>query len=165
MKKLLFRAIICLCTWIAAAGSALAAGLEVVPPRLDIVIGGSQVSARLEVKNPTADVELFEVSLDGNQRGISFRPQSFTLQAGQSQVVFVEVAKTDAKSISDVISVVATELKGGSGASLGGGVKVPLHIEVIKGNRWYRDAGNWIKLFGVLVFAAVALWVNRRRRV
>lgn len=140
-----------------------ASGLEVAPPQLAITVRGTSVTARLEVKNPTADVQLFTVSLDGAHPDVAFRPASFTLEAGRSQTVFVEAKSGSEKSISDVVSVVATPLKYEGAQAIGGGVKIPLTVRFESAKPWHRDSVVWVKVLGVLLFALLAFWVGRRR--
>jgi hypothetical protein len=144
---------------------AKAAGLEVAPARLNISVGSAPVTARLEVKNPTADVQLFEASLDEVEPGVTVRPKSFTLQSGQAQIVQVVAEPSSSRSFSGTVSIVGRPLKDSSVSAVGGGVKVPVTVHFGASQSWYDSWTFWAKVLGVLAFTMLAYYFARRKKI
>lgn len=143
---------------------AKAAGLEVSPARLNISVGSAPVTARLEVKNPTADVQLFEASLDEVEPGVTVRPKSFTLQSGQAQTVQVIAEPSSSRSFSGTVSIVGAPLKDSSVSAVGGGVKIPVVVNFGASLAWYGSWSLWVKVLGVLAFTVLAYYFARRKK-
>ena len=110
----------------------LAAGLEVRPASLSIqTTGNTNAETILHIANPTADVQLFEVSADDFSDEIELRPTSFTLQSGETRDVTVSYTSTNTESRveSTFISVVSGPLSTNR-LQANTGTKIPLTITV-----------------------------------
>ncbi|KKW23077.1 MAG: hypothetical protein UY65_C0009G0003 [Parcubacteria group bacterium GW2011_GWA2_51_12] len=109
-----------------------AAGIEVTPARLTLIVAaGKTGELELAVRNPTADVQVFEVYPDSFTDTLSVEPKSFTLEAGAGRSVKISLQKpleANQKLQTD-ISVVASAL---SPAALqaNSGIKIPISVEV-----------------------------------
>lgn len=147
------------CLLVALASPVLAAGLEVAPPRIDMRVNGQAVTSRLRVSNPTADVQLFTASLDEGLEGLRIRPQSFTLEAGASTEVQVTAQPLSKRIFSGTVFVVAKPLQG-SGAEVGGGVKVPITVEFAAASAWYATPSVWLKVLGLVVFIVLVFFAK-----
>lgn len=139
-----------------------AAGVEVSPSKLDVTVAKRAVTSRLLVKNPTSDVQMFEVSFDADISNVKINPTSFTLEAGSQQEVHIMVAPGVSKSISSNVSVVARPLKA-VGVDVGGGVRVPVSITYTDGGIWYHNLWYWIFLAAGLLIVGLAVLYHRRR--
>lgn len=110
---------------------AYAAGVEASPSKLEISASGSSVSAELFVRNPSADVQLFEVYVDEFSENLKINPASFILEAGESKkiaIIFNAQQNKDA-IIKTNISVVAKPMTD-STFQFNSGIKIPLTITV-----------------------------------
>ncbi|MBL8030916.1 MAG: hypothetical protein JNK33_01135 [Candidatus Doudnabacteria bacterium] len=143
------------------ASAAQAAGIEVSPARLEMSVGNKPVTSRIQVKNPTSDVQLYEVSLNTDDSSIGIRPKSFTVQAGGSQEVQIRVEPKDSAEFSGEVQVVGRPLAATSN-EIGSGVKLPLAIHYGAHSVWYQQSLTWIAF--ILLVALVVCFVGRSMR-
>ena len=109
-----------------------AAGLQVSPSKIDIVLEANKsASKELIVTNPTADVQIFEVYPDEFSEIIKANPASFTLEAGGRKTVIITANINTAENTSQVLKtnlsvvgkpLIETRLQANTG------VKIPLSI-------------------------------------
>lgn len=105
-----------------------AAGIEVTPSKLNVELGASGGQYQFQVKNPSKQVQVFEVYPDDFADSISVNPQSFTLEAGASRSVMLEIKpKGESKALQTNVSVVAKNLVGQNFPAQAG-LKIPLSI-------------------------------------
>lgn len=111
--------------------SVIAAGVEASPSKLELRTSGSNVKAELSVRNPSADVQLFEVYPDEFGEDIKILPESFVLEAGSSKAVAISYVAKNGKEkiIKTNISVVARPLSE-SRFQFNSGIKIPITIIV-----------------------------------
>lgn len=149
-----------------SASVAQAAGIEVSPARLEMSVGSKSVISRIQVKNPTSDVQLYEVSLNTDDSSVVIRPKSFTVQAGGSQEVQLSVGPKDSAEFSGEVQIVGRPLAATSN-EIGSGVKLPLVIHYGAGSIWYKNVPVWVLTgFGLLVVClAGGLFYRRRKRM
>ncbi len=113
--------------------TALAAGIQVSPAKLEFNISdGKPASATIVVANPTANVQLFEISADDFQSAISANPESVTLEAGTRKTIIITVAPKDlpqngSQLLGTNLSVISRPLAA-SELGVGAGVKLPVTI-------------------------------------
>lgn len=112
---------------------ALAAGIEVSPANFDIKLeSGKSFTGQLTVANPTADVQIFEISADEFAEIFEFKPASFTLESGERKTVHIGVSApnsrlSESRLFSTNISVLASPLAD-SRFQANTGVKIPINI-------------------------------------
>lgn len=151
---------------IGLGGSALdaqAAGIEVSPAKLDMSVGSRAVTSRIQVKNPTSDVQLYEVSLNTDDSTISIRPKSFTVQAGGSQEVQLSVQPKQSTEFIGEVQIVGRPLAA-TANDIGSGVKLPLVIHYGATPVWYETVIIPLLLGFALVFVLFAIMMLRRKR-
>ncbi len=147
----------------AGVNLAQAAGIEVSPARLEMSVGSKTVVSRIQVKNPTSDVQLYEVSLNTDNSSITIRPKSFTVQAGGSQEVQLSVEPKQSTEFSGEVQIVGRPLAGTSN-EIGSGVKLPLAIHYGATSAWYQKTFFW-GLFGIaLLLVGLMAWFYRRKK-
>ena len=108
-----------------------AAGVEASPSKLDIIASDSSGSTELSVRNPSANVQLFEVYADEFTENIKILPTCFILEAGASEkisIVYNTKSNTDAIFKTN-ISVVAKPMTD-STFQFNSGIKIPITITV-----------------------------------
>lgn len=147
--------------------TAIAAGLQVSPSKLEMSVTGKPVATTLVVVNPTADVQLFEVYVSDFDKLITLRPASFTLQSGQRQNVAVSVNPTYMPSgsgmVSTDVSIVGRPLAQ-SNVPVGTGVKVPLTVTL--STRRVPTTQQLVYAFAIVVavsLGAYFTWKRKRR--
>lgn len=145
------------------ASAAQAAGIEVSPARLEMSVGNKPVTSRIQVKNPTNDVQLYEVSLNTDDSTIAIGPKSFTVQAGGSQEVQIRVEPKDSTEFSGEVQIVGRPLAV-SGNEIGSGVKLPLVIHYGAHSVWYYSLGIWATVGIVLIIILLLAAVLAKRR-
>lgn len=142
-----------------------AAGISVSPAELSISNANSQSVAKLNVKNPSREVLLFEVYPDALESLISITPSSFILESGADRNVFINAKKSGDREEKHetFISVVAKPLNS-SVVQTGSGVKIPLLITMaqsepllaslldLRGNLWVGIPVILTLLFFAIVF-------------
>ncbi len=138
-----------------------AAGIEVSPAKLEMSVGSKSVVSRIQVKNPTSDVQLYEMSLNTDDSSIVIRPKSFTVQAGGSQEVQLSVEPKQSTEFSGEVQIVGRPLAATSN-EIGSGVKLPLAIHYGAHNSWYSNYSAWV-VVGILVVVAILVGFFRRK--
>lgn len=146
-----------------SVSNAQAAGIEVSPARLEMSVGSKSVISRIQVKNPTSDVQLYEASLDTDDSSIGIRPKSFTIQAGGSQEVQLSVQPKQSTEFSGEVQIVGRPLAATSN-EIGSGVKLPLVIHYGANSARYQKTFFW-GLFGItLLLVGLMVWFNHRKK-
>ena len=134
-----------------------AAGIEVTPAQLTIKTApGKTADGELEVRNPTVDVQVFEVYPDNFAESLAVEPQSFTLEAGTKKTVKVILRRpleANQKLQTD-ISVVTHALST-SALQANSGIKIPLTVEV--GQKSFFGIPRAWFFTGTALYAAVVL--------
>lgn len=112
------------------ASSAKAVALRVWPSEIEIKTEpGILVEKELNVENVGRNVALFEVYPDNFSDWIDIRPESFSLESGESRKVVLRLNNKEKGIFSTMISVVAKPLSQRQ-FKAGSGIKVPLEIRI-----------------------------------
>lgn len=150
------------CLGLLFPGLALAAGISVAPPEIHLEVGQSgQATAELLVSNPTADVQIFEVSADDFEELVTLEPQSFTLEAGETKKVLVNVTGSKdnrAEVFSTDISVVARPLLDAR-FQASSGVKVALEV---RSSGTTKPRSHFPEELGYAAGAVILFWLAYR---
>lgn len=140
-----------------------AGGIEVSPARLEMSVGSKPVVSRIQVKNPTSDVQLYEVSLNTDDSSIAIRPKSFTVQAGGSQEVQLAAEPKESTEFVGEVQIVGRPLAATTN-EIGSGVQLPLVIHYGATSAWYQKTFFW-GLFGIaLLLVGLMTWFNHRKK-
>jgi P pilus assembly chaperone PapD len=149
---------------------ALAAGIQVSPSRLEFSLNsGAQQSKDIVVANPTANVQLFEISADDFQNAISINPESFTLEAGARKTVSITVnpkslPQNQSQLFGTNLSVVSQPLANSS-LGVGAGVKLPFVISFSPAPK-NNPAPLIVYKTAALVFVLlITIWFIKKRRL
>jgi len=136
------------------------AGLQISPSHLSITVSaGQEMMQKLVVANPTADVQIFEITADNYPDNIIPLPKSFTLESGARKTVIIKIlsqgllSQTNQKVVTD-LSVVAKPLTADE-LTVGTGAKIPVEITVIQ--EQYKDNNKTIAMFLTITLAFVLL--------
>lgn len=140
-----------------------AAGIEVSPARLEMSVGIKSVVSRIQVKNPTSDVQLYEVSLNTDDSSIVIRPKSFTVQAGGAQEVQLIAEPKGSTEFVGEVQIVGRALVATSN-EIGSGVKLPLAIHYGAASVWYQKTFVWGLSGMALLLVGLMAWLNRRKK-
>lgn len=111
-----------------------AIGLSATPAMLSIrtQMGGENI-ARFTISNPSSEVGLFEAYPEEFETHITLIPSRFVLEAGEKREVLVRAYGREVGMLRTAIAVEAQAL-GSPSQGVGGGVRLPLSIEVTAGN-------------------------------
>ena len=127
MKKLLLYTILIIPA-IYLVVSTQAVSLSVSPKEINAsVLVGQTTSYRMQVKNPSGEVSVFEVYPDDLQAIIKIYPSSFILESEETKDVIVQVTVREEGVLKTNISVVATPVASSSFNAVSG-VKIPIEI-------------------------------------
>lgn len=113
----------------------IAAGIQVSPASLNLILEeSSSISQTINVVNPTADVQIFEIFADNFTDSIKPNLSSFTLESGEKKSVEIAVNTKNLKLESGTIlntniSVVSKPLTSEK-FTMGTGVKIPTTITI-----------------------------------
>lgn len=108
-----------------------AVGISVKPSRLKTQAPINQLtSLSLQVKNPSDSVCLYDVYLDEFSDWIKPNPSSFTLEAGETKKVTLQIKPQTPQTAGTIISVVTRPLSNRKFAA-NSGIKIPLEINVL----------------------------------
>lgn len=115
--------------------SSLAAGLQISPTRLSFSLPPeSEKTQSIIVANPTADVQIYEITADDYPNYIKPVPKSFTLESGARKEIAVTVlsqgplSSREQKIVTN-LSVVAKPLTAES-LTVGTGAKIQMEITI-----------------------------------
>lgn len=127
-------------------------------------VGSKPVVSRIQVKNPTSDVQLYEVSLNTDDSSIAIRPKSFTVQAGSSQEVQLTAEPKESTEFVGEVQIVGRPLVATSN-EIGSGVKLPLVIHYGAKGVWHVNAYLWaVAGVAVLIILFIGwLWSRRKK--
>ncbi len=162
-------------------GVALDVGTVLVEKKLSR--GGSYTLPPIGVRNPGDETTSYEMGIDfvEDQDGrrpsedwFDFQPQRFTLEAGATTRVRIELdVPPGARPDEYEALVVASIVTEGEGTALGGAAAARLNFTVEPSNffeAWllriqngFQDYAPWSYLIPVLVALLIALWLARRR--
>src|SRR3989344_1749018 len=136
MKKLLLHTVL----FVSAAYlvvSVQAVGLSVSPKELKFSANvGEIVSKKLNVKNPSGEVSVFEIYPDDLGVIVKITPASFILESEQEREVDVQVRPREEGVLKTNISVVTTPIASSS-FNARSGVKIPLEITAGENRSWF----------------------------
>lgn len=108
-----------------------AVGVSVKPSKLKIeALVNELTSVSFEVKNPSDIVSVYDVYLDDFSDWIKPAPSSFTLEAGESKKIRLQIKPQNEKIVGTIVSVVTRPLSDRK-FQANSGIKVPLEINVI----------------------------------
>ncbi|MFA5991741.1 MAG: hypothetical protein WC794_05870 [Candidatus Doudnabacteria bacterium] len=148
--------------------SSLAAGLQISPSRLNFTVAPNQeMTQKIVVANPTADVQIYEITADDYTNFIKPQPKSFTLESGARKEVAITVMLTQAnQKVATNLSVVAKPLTA-DGLTIGTGAKIPLEITVIETIPSYDKNLVFIVIVVVLVIIIIitSLYFSQKRKI
>lgn len=143
---------------------ALSSGLQISPSNLEFSIGpGKTQTLILNIANPTADVQLFEVYPDAYQKNLVAEPSSFTLESGARKSVNItanskSLNSDPSQTFSTNISVVAKPLAEKT-LSVGTGAKVPVTVKIEE--KKIQNKINYKFLFSAIAIMLL-IWVGVR---
>lgn len=121
-----------------------AVGVSVIPSKLLIQTHVNQITKQnLRIKNPSSVVSIYDISADDYSGWLKILPSSFTLEAGESRTVELEVKSRSIGSFATQISVVAKPLSPRA-FQANSGVKIPLEIRVEKVKSSPNSLANFI---------------------
>lgn len=144
--------------------SVSAAGLSVSPSSFtEAVASGDTLSRMMTVSNPTSEVALIEVFPDDFDTFISMDPRSFTLEAGESRRVRVDMRGEREGVYSTFVSVVARPL-GQRQIAAGSGIKIPLTMHVSSESSSWLPWWVWVIAGVDVVLLGVFLHTRRKRK-
>lgn len=142
------------------------AGLEVSPTKLDILIsknGGN--AAKLLVKNPNKDVEIYDVFVDQFADLIDISPTSFTLEAGEEKSILVSAHPgQESRILKTNLSIVSRPLTDYK-FKANTGIKIPLTIsyDLSDQDPWpNRDYNRWL-VHGLSVLVLILLFLLTKK--
>ena len=142
-----------------------AVGLQVTPSEIKIQSNSSQpTETKIIVKNPSADVGLFEIYPDDFESMILYEPSSFLLESGESRSVLVRAKFRESGIFKTDISVVVKPLSENSLNALGG-LKIPISIEIKKpAEQSFGSVFSWFgqhekELVGLLAFLVILYFI------
>lgn len=113
----------------------LAAGLQISPARLDIIMGtDQQTTENIVFANPTSEVQIFEITADDFGNRIQPWPKSFTLESGARKTITIKITsegwqKMTSQKIVTNLSVIAKPLDK-ENLAIGAGAKIPVEITI-----------------------------------
>ena len=138
-----------------------AAGMQIYPSRLDFELKSGQQDAKtLTVTNPTADIQLFEISAEGFSQLIRTEPASFTLEPGEKKNVQVSVkSPLSGQTIAAEVSLTGRPLKESS-LLVGAGVKIPVVITSQKTEETSKNKPAILTLL-TLIFIGLLYYSNK----
>ncbi len=146
--------------------SSLAAGLQISPSRLNFtVVPNQEMTQKIVVANPTAEVQIYEITADDYTNYIKSVPKSFTLESGARKEVAVTVILAQAnQKVATNLSIVAKPLTA-DGLTVGTGAKIPLEITVVETISSYNKnlAVIVIILVMVTIAAIIAFFWKRKK--
>ncbi|MBI5134640.1 hypothetical protein HZA86_00165 [Candidatus Uhrbacteria bacterium] len=145
--------------------SASASGMQISPDRLEFVLPiGQEQQKELVVVNPTADVQLFEVSLDDAVGSMSVQPKSFTLESGARKNLTVRVDANGLPSgVSSTNLSVVSRLMSDAQVQVNTGVKIPVTIRTTPIEPRDRSKALGILLAaGIGAAVAMLAWDSQR---
>ncbi len=145
----------------------LAAGLQASPSSLDFsVSAGQDTSKSLVISNPTADVQIFELSADEYSELILPAPRSFTLESGARKIVVVTISNQGSlkhadEKITTNLSIVSKPLSQ-AGLAVGAGVKIPITINIAPSPK--KNIPYALPAGIIIVILALAYLVHKEKR-
>jgi hypothetical protein len=140
-----------------------AAGISITPSKLDFILNEKKIASQeIVIANPTADVQLFEVSSDEFEKIIKSVPASFTLEAGGKKTVLITIEPSQLQTgqiISANLSVISRLLKD-DGLKVGTGVKIPIKIAIKQSKQrnysfLWLTGGTLLLLLAGLIFTKI----------
>lgn len=132
-----------------------AVGVSVIPSKLLIQTQVNQITKQnLQIKNPSSVVSIYDLSPDDYSDWLKILPSSFTLEAGESRAVELQVKSPSIGSFATQISVVAKPLSPRA-FQANSGVKIPLEIRVEKVESSSNSLANFVNslIFSRFIFA------------
>ena len=144
--------------------NALAAGIQVSPEKLDFPLSETVSTQEVVVANPTADVQVYEVTADDFAKAIEFTPASFTLEAGTRKKVLVKVDQSKLNgAVATNISILGKPLAE-SKLQINTGVKIP--VNVVAKFVWWKE--QWVMIAGgiglLVLISFSAGYIARRNK-
>ncbi|MDO8564635.1 MAG: hypothetical protein Q7R88_01430 [bacterium] len=107
-----------------------AIGVSASPATLSFkALLGKETAAKIMVRNPSSEVGLFEVYPEEFDSDFTIVPSRFVLEAGEKREVFVRVVRREEGMVRTVLAIEGSAL-GASSLGIGGGVRIPVSIEV-----------------------------------
>lgn len=173
MKKIL---LILVLTSFFVTGVVQAIAVKVRPSEIKIEVdSGVLTKQKIVVENPDNNVAFFEVYPDNFSSWIKMKPESFILESGESQQVFLEIKNKETGVFLTMISVVAKPLSERR-FKANSGVKIPLEIRIGEKERpdFLADIFQNLKAsFGadaiifvsglVLILILFGIWIRKRK--
>jgi len=158
--------------------SAQAIAVKVRPSEIKIEVeAGILAKEEITVENPDNNVALFEVYLDNFSNWVRVKPESFILEGGKSQKVVLEIENKKTGIFSTMVSVVAKPLSERK-FKANSGIKIPLEVRVVKGERinfladvsqtliGFLNLENLVYIFSVfLILFLVGIWIKRKKGI
>lgn len=142
--------------------TAFSSGISVSPPELNLTdTGGRFLTGNFRVDNPGPEEQLFTVKADSQESAIAVNPPSFTLKAGKSEPVSVNVDKYQlpGTGLSLKLSVVGVPVRN-SGNIIAAGIKLSLAFNTSENSANLRpsaDPSPALSRQSKLIFGALAL--------
>jgi len=128
LKKIV---IISLLFFLLSIGIVHAVDVSVTPSRISITAKPGQLTKEsLEIKNPSGLVSIYDIYVDDYSDWLKITPKSFTLEAGETKKISLEIRPVQTGVFATQISVVAKPLSSRE-FQANSGIKIPLEIKVI----------------------------------
>lgn len=121
----------CILAAVSIPAIAGAIGVSVSPATLSLrAAAGKEVAARFTVRNPSREVGLFEAYPEEFEESFTLIPSRFVLEAEEKREVLIRARRREVGALRTAIAVEAQPL-GAPAAGIGGGVRVPVSLEVL----------------------------------
>lgn len=163
-KKTIF---LTLAVFFLIANSVQAIAIKIQPSEIKIeaeagVLGEKEII----VENPDNNIALYEVYVDNFSDWIKIKPESFTLESGESQKVILQIKNKEAGIFSTMLSVVAKPLSERK-FKADSGVKIPLKIKISKSdtNKISTNFLIWILYIFFSCFLLSILFLRKKRKL
>lgn len=141
----------------------MGAGVEASPSKLQLqTFSNTKAVTELTVRNPSADVQLFEIYADDFSDSIKIHPTSFVLEAGNSKSIAISYDAKRGKNtiLKTNISVVARPLSE-SRFQFNSGIKIPITILI---NSSATFMPWWFIFPSVVIIICLFYFFWRKRR-
>ena len=138
-----------------------AAGIQVSPSSLEF--DDASQSQTLTIVNPTADVQIFEVSADEFKDAIIIEPKSFTLESGGQKKVSITIDNAARKDgiLTTNLSVLGRPLLE-ERFTVNTGVKIPISIES-NGNQTSESFDYKWLFVGILLVLITGMLIKKQK--
>jgi hypothetical protein len=149
-----------------------AVAIKAIPSEIKIKTeSGTLIKKELLIENPSATVALYEVYVDNFSDWIKVKPESFTLESGESQKIVLEIKNEENGIFSTTISAVARPLSQRK-LKANSGVKIPLEVRISERegvflasvSKVFKGENLIYFLFIILLLALTGIFLVKKER-